>query len=348
MLEPVKAFDGYRAEEGDSTSTHMTSVTTQPDGSFIFTHVSPGAYYVLAAAPGYVSALEALGYSSEELDKPTKEIKERIRTAVPRVAVQASLPAAVDVVLERGAAVAGTIVYDDGAPAAGLAVALLVRRKDKWVRPQPGPTRYSLPLRTDDRGVYRVSGLPAEEYLVEVGLHLERDLIEVNSHGTSTDGDGGTTVPVYSGNVLRQRDAASFRLKLGEERPGEDIQIPLAKLHSVAGVIAAPDGHTVNGGSVTLVYADDKTEAMQTHLSREEPGFSMSFVPEGDYLARITGAADLEYTDVPNSPGTMPTTHSESHPVHSYGTAQQPLHVGSSDVTGLALTVPEAEHKGTR
>ena len=348
VLEPAAAIDGYQADTRDGVSAHMNGISTLPDGSFVFTHVAPGAYYILATAPGYVSSLDALGYSSEELTHPTKEIKERIRAAVPRVTVQANLSAAADVVLERGAAVAGTVLYDDGTPAAGLPVRLLIHNKDKWVEPQLGIARYSPPVKTDDRGAYRISGLPAEEYLIKIELHLERTSIETNGRGTYTNSDGGSTVPVYGGNALRQKDAAPFRVKLGEERPGEDLQIPLAKLHSVAGTVLAPDGHTVNGATVTLVYADDKSEAMHSSLGREDPGFSMSFVPEGDYIARVTGAADLEYTAVPNAPGMMPAMRSESHTIHSYGPGQQTLHVGSGDITGLALTVPEAEHGGTR
>ena len=349
VLEPTSAIDGYQADTKNGVSEHMNGISTLPDGSFAFTHVAPGSYYIHATAPGYVSSLDALGYSGEELTHPTKEIKERIRAAVPRVVVQANLSATADVVLERGAAVGGTVLYDDGSPAAGLTVRLLIHNKDKWVEPQLGTARYSPPVKTDDRGAYRISGLPAEEYLVKVELHLERTSIETDGRGTYTNnGDGGTTVPVYGGNALRQKDAAPFRLKLGEERPGEDVQIPLGKLHSVAGTILAPDGHTVNGGTVTLVYTDDKSEAVHNYLSRDDSGFSMSFVPEGDYIARVTGAADLEYTDVPNGPGMMPATRSESRTVHSYGTGEQPLHVGSGDITGLALTVPEQKRKGTQ
>ncbi len=352
LLEGAAAIDGYQPGAGDGATAHISSVKTLPDGSFSVPHVKPGAYYVFASAPGYVSPLDVLGLTREEIQKPDKETKERIAAAVPRVLVQANLPAATDVTLERGAAVMGTVLYDDGSPAAGLDVKLLVRKRvgkeDKWVTPESDPAQMSPSFRTDDQGHYRISGLPAREYLVEVDLALNRTSIEVGGGGMSMNEDAGYSVPVYSGNKLRQKEAEPFRLKLGEERPGEDVEVPLNKLHGIAGVItAASDGHTINSGQVSLLYADDKTEALSTKMAKNDTGFALSFVPDGNYILRVSNAADMEYTEIANDPGTWPGMRTESHAVHSYGTGEQPVHV-SGDVTGLAVAVPEVGAKGSQ
>ncbi len=355
LLEAASAIDGYQPGPGDKANTHVSSVTTLPDGSFAIPHVAPGVYYVFAAAPGYVSPIDGLSLSRDELQKPDKAVKERIAAAVPRVVVQANLAAAVDVTLERGAAVAGTVLYDDGSPAAGLRVLLLLRadskagdKAGKWVVPESGPVPGVSYVLTDDRGNYRISGLPAREYLAEVELKLENTSFDINNGGYSSSSSGGVTVPVYSGNSLREKDAAPFRIKLGEERPGEDLLIPLNKLHAVTGVItAARDGHVVNGGTVQLLYADDKTEAAKIDLTKDDTSFSLNFVPEGDYIARVTGAVDNEYTEIPNGTGVVPPTRTETHAVHSYATGEQPLHV-QGDVTGLAIAVPEKAPKAAQ
>ncbi len=352
LLEAATTIDGYQPGAGDKATAHISSVNTLPDGSFIVPHVAPGVYYVFASALGYISSIDGLSLSRDELQKPDKSVKERIAAAVPHVVVQANLAAAIDVTLERGAAVAGTVLYDDGSPAAGLRVLLLVRadakagdKAGKWVVPESGPVPGVSGVLTDDRGSYRISGLPAREYLVEVELKLENTSFDISSNGYSSNSSGGVTVPVYSGNSLREKDAAPFRMKLGEERPGEDLLIPLNKLHAVTGVItAARDGHVVNGGTIQLLYADDKTEAAKIDLAKDDTSFSLNFVPEGDYIVRATGAADNEYTEVPNGAGMMPPTHTETHAVHSYATGEQPLHV-QGDVTGLAVAVPEKAPK---
>ncbi len=349
VLEPAAAIDGYTASDSKGVSAHLTGVQTMPDGSFVFPHVAPGTYYVFASEPGYVAPLAAVGATADQLEKPDKAVKTEIAKAVPRVTVQANLPASIDITLQRGAAISGTVLYDDGSPAAGLNVELLVRRPgtgkaDKWVEPRTGPVGRTASVTTDDRGMYRVAGLPAREYLVAAKLSLAKSNYDISSGGYSNYTDD-YSIPVYSGSKLRAKDAAPFTLKLGEERPGEDIMIPLAKLHSVSGSIVAKDGHTVNGGMVTLLHADDRTELANTKLAKGDDTWTLSFVPDGDYLLKVTDAADMEYREIPNSPGTVPATFSKSTAVHHYGEGEQPLHV-EGEITGLAVPVPEQAAKG--
>ena len=232
------------------------------------------------------------------------------------------------------------MLYDDGSPASGIEVKLLTKKKDKWEEISAGPVNGRARATTDDRGAFRIPSLPAREYVLAAELTVSRLSEDVGGGGMSMYSDD-TTIPIYSGNKFRTRDAAPFKLKPGEERPGEDIQIPLAKLHSVAGsIVAARDGHTVNGGEVALLYADDHTEAVHTKLSSGDDAWTLTFVPEGDYIVQVTGGADVEYEEVSNGAGVMPPTHTKSTPVHSYGTGEQPLEV-KSEVEGLAVPVPE-------
>lgn len=352
MLEPANAIDGYVSDTKSGVSAHLSGVQTLPDGSFILNHVAPGTYYVFASEPGYVSPLATLGVSGDQLSKPDKALKEKIARVVPRVTVQAGAPASVDVSLERGAAVSGTILYDDGSPAAGLKVELLVRQKDgkndKWVVPRDGPEPGTPSITTDDRGTFRIASLPAREYLLDVQLHLGKIGYDINANaGYGVFPEGDYQIPIYSGSKLRARDATPFTLKLGEERPGEDITVPLGKLHSVSGsVVAARDGHTVNGGKVTLLHADDRSEFASTELSRGDTAWTLSFVPDGDYILRVTDGADLEYEEVANPPGTTPPSDFKTHSMHGYGPGEQPLHV-EGELSGLAISVPEPTEKKT-
>jgi 5-hydroxyisourate hydrolase-like protein (transthyretin family) len=331
--------------------THMQSATTLPDGSFLIPNVVPGRYVVSATARGYVSPLMAMGLTREQLTKPDTATQQLMATQLPHVVVQANLAAAVDVTLQRGAAFSGTILYDDGNPAAGLRVHVLRRQAgkhgDEWVEAagEIGTEMGGANAVTDDRGNYRLSGIPAGEYLLQVDLSLQRTVIDASENGTSMNTSGGTTVHVYSGGKLREKEATPFALKLGDERPGEDLEIPLNKLHSIAGAIQATDGHLLNGGRVELLYADDKTSMESTSLEQGDTGFSLQFVPEGDYLVRVTGAADVAFDEVANAPGSMPPTHIETRVLHSYGEAEQPVHV-DSDRTGLTITVPEKAKHG--
>lgn len=341
MLEPAEAADAHQQGRHDHASTYASAVQTLLDGSFSIPHVAPGTYYVIASVPGYVSPLSALGISAEDIQKPDDTLRNKIANTVPRILVQQNLPVAIDVTIERGAAVSGTVLFGDGSPAGGLEVHLLIRKKDKWVYLQYGPNETAAQTRTDDRGVYRISGLPAREFLVEVDLQLNKMTYEFGAGGSGTSTEVGYSLPIYSGNIWRKKDATPVSLRSGEDRAGEDIQIPISKLHTVRGSItAARDGHTINGGSVSLLHADDKSEAARASLTKDDNVFAFSFVPEGDYILHVAGAADLEYEEIPNPPHSVPQTRTEVHTLHIYGSTDQALHI-DGDLPGLTVAVPE-------
>jgi len=142
---------------------------------------------------------------------------------------------------------------------------------------------------------------------------------------------------------MRAKDAAPFTITAGEERRGEDLQIPLSRLHTVRGnLVAAHDGHVVNGGKIWLLYADDKSVAGQTSLSSDDDGFTFSFVPEGDYILRVEEAADNEYRHMPNDSKSWSPPRTETRTLRRYGMAEQRVQV-IGEMAGLIVTVPDAQ-----
>jgi hypothetical protein len=328
-------------------STYAETVQTLLDGSYTIHQVAPGAYYVVAMQSGYLSALVSAGISEEDLQKPSDAVKKRIANVTSQISIQPNASAQMDIVLNRGAAVNGRVLFDDGSPAPGLEVRLLVRRNGQWVPMQSGPFGELPPTtRTDDRGNYRISGLPKQQYLLEVELQLEKTaytLDGMGGHGTA--GYGAYSIPIYAGGNARPKDGSPFSLTLGEERSGQDLYIPISKLHSVTGAIAsAHDGHIVNGGTMSLLRAVDRSEATHTDLSDASNEFTFTFVPEGDYILHIDNASDNEYEQVPNPPGSIPPTRTNTHVLHRYEAADQPVHV-DGDLSGIVVSVTESPSK---
>jgi Carboxypeptidase regulatory-like domain len=348
VLQPAKAIDGFKP--GDSIATTSSGVQTLLDGSFVLSNVAPGTYYVVANLPGYLSPLSSLMSVPADATQ-AHEIKPdgaapTIPASVPKVTVQANQPASVNISLERGASVSGAVLFDDGSPASGLSVAVYVPRKDTWV-PLPSTPFENVnhSATTDDQGHYRISGLPPGEYIVEVELALTRSTFHSDGYGGS--GQSASLIfslPVYSGNKVRPRDAARFSLKPGEERRGEDIDIPISKLHTVRGsILARRDGHVINGGDIELLYADDRSSAVHAELGKDDDGvFQLSFVAEGDYILKVGFAADYEYVEVPNAPQVSPPTYTDRRTLRSYGGADLPVHV-EGEIWGLTISVPDAQ-----
>jgi uncharacterized protein (DUF2249 family) len=145
---------------------------------------------------------------------------------------------------------------------------------------------------------------------------------------------------VYSGNTTRSKGAVPFKLTSGEERQGEDMNVPLSKLHTVRGtLVAARTGRLLNGGKVSLLNAADRSAAYDTKLTNEEEGFTFNYVFEGDYILRVDSASEMEYREI-SVPGGIPPTRIESHVVRTYGSTEQLLHVGG-EVSDLIISAPE-------
>jgi hypothetical protein len=343
ILQPAEAIDALKPGEENHVSSHGESVQTLLDGSFTIQHVPPGTYYVIASEPGYISPVASLFVAASDDATTEDNAAKRISRSSPRITVQSNLPVAVNVTLERGAAVSGTVLYDDGSPASGLLVTVLIHLKDQWLPIPPNTAGHNSSFAgTDDQGNYRISGLPARDYLLKAELRLSKSIYSTDAkNGTSMSMNTVYSLAIYSGNKMRAKDATPFSLTSGEDRHGEDVEIPISRIHSVRGSLAAArDGHGVNGGQLSLLYPDDKSEASHTSLTKDDDGFSFSFVPEGDYILRVNGPTDNEYVEIPNAPHSMPPTRTEMHTVRSYGSVDYPLHVGS-DVTGVVVAVPD-------
>ncbi len=149
------------------------------------------------------------------------------------------------------------------------------------------------------------------------------------------------SLSTYSGGSMRLKDATPFSVKAGEDRSGEDIEIPLTKLHIVSGyIVSTHDGHQLNGGTLSLLSSDDKSVIGQTSLSKDAAAFTFSFVPEGDYILHVEDASDNEYREVPNKSDSWPPTRTETRTIRRYGAADQSIRV-TSDVSGVTVAVPD-------
>lgn len=164
----------------------------------------------------------------------------------------------------------------------------------------------STDTRTDDLGCYRIAGLAPRDYILQADLELQDADFGMTSGGMATTMmyRPGVTISFFSGETARKRNAVPFKLTGGEERSGEDMTIPVSKLHNVSGELrAAPDGHLLTGGNVQLLDPEDKSVIEFMNLTRSDSRFHFAFVPEGRYILRVSGAADVTYEDVPYPPG---------------------------------------------
>ena len=335
----------------------MVSATVGADGVYLFTNVKPGTYYVHAMAPGYIDPLAV--FSADDLESADPAMRKRIAALVPVVTVAGTGEAHADLRLDRGASLSGRVLYDDGTPAVGWTVrtvypaASSAPATPSFDASGMDPSDFNLThitevSVTDDRGHFRIPGLPTGSYMLQAEL-------AVRPLGTSSfnaiAGTGamsavrGLKLRVYSGNALTQTAAKTIDVRAGDDRTGYDITMPLSTLHAVVGMVRAKnDGHPVNSGVVELTGQDAQGKDDPTlHLTASigaDGAFRFDYVPGATtYTIKVQKAADVTTTSTMKMLG---STIADQKTNRSFGPVSSTVIVGDSDATGIKLEVPDA------
>jgi hypothetical protein len=343
-IEPVEDLNPVIVDAKGNilrTSTPTATLTeTGMDGGYSFENVAPGQYYVVAELPGYLSPVTE--FTSEEFRLPTEKDERRFRETLQRVTVFSGQTARMDFRLERGGAIEGRVLYNDGSAVTGATI--LVLRKDETLGWTPVPDmaldRFQSAPTTDDRGRYRVAMLAPGDYVVAVVIQHVRMISGGAAFAAQTiprDEPGGTRI--YLGDATSRADAKPVTLHRAEEYSGADITVPTQKLHTVSGtVVATRDGHPIDSAHLSLVDAADGSFTKETWVSFGTGRFTMMFVPDGKYVLKVTNGADGVIESTPTEGAQFTNTHFVPH--HVYADTELPLQVGG-DVSGFTVKVPE-------
>lgn len=176
-------------------------------GEFSFQGVPAGTYYVDVQAPGIVSpgngvSFTNLGFSIEE-------------SSLNQVTVDGTSDVQTEIRVIRGGAISGRISYSDGEPATHARI-VLYRQKGQT----PALFFTDAALFADDRGIYRIEGLPSGQYFVGA--------VENHSGGERTlPRDGAGLVTAYHPAATSVRGATMVNVQAGSE--ARDVNIKFAE-----------------------------------------------------------------------------------------------------------------------
>jgi hypothetical protein len=302
------------------------SVRTDVDGTFEADNVPVGDYYVTAMATGYVAERTLMQAQVAAGADPMAVLAQ-----LPQVHVTADATSNVTVPIQRGAALAGHVEWEDGSAAAGVtvsAVAAVNAALPQGLR--AGQNFGSSYGSTDDRGNFRLSGLPSGDYLVMV-------TITPSTQGGFGRGGAKFTSPirVYAPGVFRKVDAKAVNVRAGDERTDIRMVLDLRLLRTVSGSAASSNpGLNVASGRVTLTDASDASLTIQGSISAGGT-FRLPYVPSGSYTLQVSGASTQANGGYrrggAGSTGSTPAT--------SFQPLSQALVVGDADVSGVALSL---------
>jgi hypothetical protein len=247
----------------DPTDSSGRTLVATRDGRYVFRNLGPGRYTINASKPGYLSG--GLGA--------------RRPGAMRQVLVlaQGEKSAAAPIALWKHAAISGLVLDDAGEPVVGARVRAL-RRTPPRGREFGGESSST----TDDRGIYRIAGLPPGDYMVLV---------------PSISIAGSLVYPIaFYASAQSPQYAAVVTVASGDDHEGINFQLTPASGVRVRGTIQGPKG-PAEGVRVRLRWPDAEgfpfdVEVAST-VSGPDGGFSFDAVSGGTYVLEAAERARL-------------------------------------------------------
>jgi hypothetical protein len=296
---PARPVRRARVALGSPDHYYGRLVITEDDGTFRFEGLPPGRYSLSASKAAYLPT----AYGAARSGRPGTTITLGQGDSL-------MLPMHMD----RGGVITGTVLDDEGQPAAGIGVEALVETYAAGTRRR---TRAGATT-TDDRGEYRMFGLSPGEYFVaarppramaEVQVLTDREirraLSQVRQQGVQTRPGPSRPSPAplqppeprsrvgfapvfYPGTPVPAR-ARPITIGHEEERHGIDFQLEHVPVATVRGTVTAPGG-TSRLMMVTLSprrSTDDPAAGLPLSTAGAGGGmFTFTAVPPGEYTVQ--------------------------------------------------------------
>src|SRR5262245_52873300 len=207
---------------------------TDADGRFRISGVATGPHRVIALAPGFISSdLVRPGLQGKTINVSEGENVENV-----------------EIELKQGGVITGLVTDSRGRPLADERVTL--SKLDKNGRPPLNVTYGSNfeMFQTDDRGVYRIYGMPEGRYLVNVGIQQSAGIGAV----------GGSFYPrTFHPDAANETEAKVIEVTEGSENTNVDITVPEAvRTRTISGrVVNTVTGYPVSGVEITWSVITD-------------------------------------------------------------------------------------------
>src|SRR5262245_12904953 len=283
-------------------SPNSPRATTDENGRFRFAGVAAGRYWISALAPGHTSP--DYPDDGKMIDISEGEKLDNF-----------------DLELKRAGVISGRITDSQGRPVIEEIISL--SKRDRNNQPQNFST-YSANFdlyRTDDRGVYRIYGLPEGRYLVSVGYAQTPAANRIT-------GRRAFYPRVFYPNAASESGAKVIEVSEGSEHTGIDITVSEpTETRDVSGrVVDADTGQPVADVEVALegISSEDRPMGVaygDSSVAESDGAFDMFGVSPGKYRL-VLGGGRNRWTD-------------------SKGYVSDPVNIDISegDATGIELKV---------
>ncbi|MBN9659290.1 MAG: carboxypeptidase regulatory-like domain-containing protein [Acidobacteria bacterium] len=272
------------------------AAVTDAEGKFRVQDLEAGRYIVSIRRQGFVSARGSSSGSAANLQVTAGQELKGLRYAL--------VPQAV---------IAGKVLDDEGEPAQGVQVMVLSQRRTRgkltWMP-------VSQAIQTNDKGEYRLANIQTGKYILMAQIWRQAALEAATAQRPATN-----FVSTFYPGVTETGQATVVEATAGSELTGLDITLKRAPVFQVRGRVLTPEGQPAKNFHVAVGSKEGGFFGAGGQMTRirDDGGFEMTGVPNGNWLLMVTGGRGGVMT-----PGDQQTT-------------TLPIEVNNQDVEGLEV-----------
>src|SRR5262249_55464171 len=256
--------DGVVAPAGlDNRIPFSAKARTDGDGRYLVTGLTEGRYVVSAVLKAFIGTDRSADPTlSRTVTLDEGEAREKV-----------------DFALIRGGVMTGKVMDDEGAPLIAKRVRLYTVDEQGQKRDYQGPFMYEM-SETDDRGVYRIYGLPPGRYIISAGGE---------GGGDPLRGGSGKFARTYHPDTTDEKQAGIIEVKEGSEVADVDIRFGNArKTYEAEGRVVDKE----TGKPVPRIYISCRSKPEK---DAPNSGFSTTTIADGQGNFRIPGLTAGRY-----------------------------------------------------
>jgi Carboxypeptidase regulatory-like domain len=282
----------------------LTSATDR-EGKFVIKDVPAGIYFAVVNSPGIITPYAYMNITDK--DQPESIDRKAVKEYCTEIVVDGTSDVEVTVHARRGGVISGKVTYQDGGLALNAEVNVLRRFGKQASRVFTGlNTASMLSLHTDDRGMYRIPGLPPGEYLVSAAENNTTPGKRGRSRAGGFDEffQSDALTAAYYGGGTRLRDALTVKVEAGAETKDIDITLPDVALHTLTGsVVSHLDQVALPGAAITIRNEEQFDWFLQTSQkvqSDSQGQWTLEGIPDGTYSIVVEPPYDTRSFETPD------------------------------------------------
>lgn len=234
---PLQAGPGCSTTTEGCTGPGVYRTASDEAGRFMFEAVVPGIYLLSAQRAGFIPGVygaRAYNTIGAQLTVQAGEVLRRL-----------------ELCLTPQAEISGRVVDEDGEPVAGALVSVFASRDSTPARRPARSSRPYTSATTDDRGEYRLHGIPPGRFVMQVVPPLQMRSVVVERHGRRLG-----YVPVFAPDATSIDRAHVLDLAAGGEIREFQVVLRKTDVSSISGQVVDSSGRPVGGYNLQLLSAE--------------------------------------------------------------------------------------------